>query len=163
MTLRTADPDSEHYRLCAGAMLFSRSGQVWVGQRIDTPGAWQMPQGGIDAGEDPATAARRELVEEVGSDKVTLLAETAGWLRYDLPPELAAKAWGGKYRGQMQKWFAFRFLGRDADIDIHGVKKPEFDAWRWADIDELAALIVDFKRPVYEALIAEFRRFADAA
>lgn len=163
MTLRTDRPDSRHYRLCAGAMLLSRSGQVWVGQRIDTPNAWQMPQGGIDAGEDPAAAALRELHEEIGSDNVELLAAAEGWLRYDLPPALAATAWGGKYRGQMQKWFAFRFLGHDDEIDIHGVKKPEFEAWRWVDIAEVAGLIVDFKRPVYEAVVAEFRRFSEVA
>lgn len=161
MNLRTDRPDPLHYRLCAGAMLFSRTGQVWVGQRIDTPNAWQMPQGGIDTDEDPAAAARRELHEEVGSDNVQLLAEAQGWLTYDLPPALAAQAWGGKYRGQMQKWFAFRFLGTDDEFDIHGVGKPEFEAWRWADIAEVASLIVDFKRPVYEAVVAEFRRFSD--
>ena len=160
MSLRADRPDSLHYRLGAGAMLFSRTGQVWVGQRIDTPDAWQMPQGGIDAGEDPAAAALRELHEEVGSDNVQLLAESKGWLKYDLPPDLAAKAWGGKYRGQMQKWFAFRFLGSDAEIDIHGVKKPEFDAWRWADIGEVVGLIVDFKRPLYAAVVAEFSQFS---
>ncbi len=119
-----------------------------------------MPQGGIDPGEDPADAALRELNEEIGSANVVLLAEAAGWLKYDLPPELAAKAWGGKYRGQMQKWFAFRFLGSDDEIDIHGVEKPEFDAWRWVELDDVASLIVDFKRPVYEALVAEFRQFS---
>lgn len=160
MTLRHDRPDSLHYRLCVGAMLFSGKGQVWVGQRIDTPDAWQMPQGGIDPGEDPAAAALRELHEETGSDNVELLAEAEGWLAYDLPPALAATAWGGKYRGQMQKWFAFRFLGRDQEIDIHGVEKPEFEAWQWVGIADVAGLIVDFKRPVYEAVVAEFRRFS---
>lgn len=160
MTLRTDRPDSRHYRLCAGAMLFSQTGQVWVGHRLDTPNAWQMPQGGIDTGEDPAAAALRELGEETGSDNVELLAQAEGWLTYDLPPALAAKAWGGKYRGQMQKWFAFRYLGRDDEIDIHGVEKPEFEAWQWVDIGEVASLIVDFKRPVYEAVVAEFQRYA---
>jgi len=161
VTLRTDRPDNQNYRLCAGAMLFSRTGQVWVGQRIDSPNAWQMPQGGIDTGEDPAAAALRELHEEVGSDNVQLLAEAEGWLTYDLPPALAARAWGGKYRGQAQKWFAFRFLGNDGDFDIHGVEEPEFEAWRWADIADVASQIVDFKRPVYEALVAEFRGFSD--
>jgi putative (di)nucleoside polyphosphate hydrolase len=156
----TGLPDSLGYRLCAGAMLFSRTGQVWVGQRIDSPDAWQMPQGGIDTGEDPAAAALRELHEETGSDNVELLAQAAGWLSYDLPPALAAQAWGGKYRGQMQKWFAFRFLGDDGEIDIHGVETPEFEAWRWVDIADVAGLIVDFKRPVYEAVVAEFHHFS---
>lgn len=160
MTLRTDRPDPLHYRLCAGAMLLSRTGQVWLGQRIDTPNAWQMPQGGIDTGEDPAAAARRELHEEIGCDNYEFLAEATGWLKYDLPPALAAQAWGGKYRGQMQKWFAFRFLGNDDEFDIHGVEKPEFEAWRWADMADVAGLIVDFKRPVYEAVVAEFRQFS---
>lgn len=162
MTQRHERPDPVHYRLCAGAMLFSRDGRVWVGQRVDTPGAWQMPQGGIDPGEDPQVAARRELHEEIGCDAVELLAESSSWLTYDLPPELAAKAWGGKYRGQMQKWFAFRFLGADDEIDIAGVEKPEFSAWRWADIAEVPTLIVDFKRSVYEAVVAEFRQYSEA-
>lgn len=163
MTLRTHRPDRLHYRLCAGAMLLNRTGQVWVGQRIDTPNAWQMPQGGIETGEGPAAAALRELHEEISSDNVEQLAEAEGWLKYDLPPALAAKAWGGKYRGQMQKWFAFRFLGNDDEIDIQGVEKPEFEAWRWIDIDDVAGLIVDFKRPVYEAVVAEFRGFSSIA
>ena len=124
MTLRSDHPDSQNYRLCAGAVLFNHDGMVWVGQRVDTPGAWQMPQGGIDAGEDPLTAARREVAEEIGTDKLGLMGEAEGWLAYDLPPALAAKMWGGKYRGQMQKWFAFRFEGADSDIDIDGVDKP---------------------------------------
>ena len=163
MSLRSDRPDSLRYRLCAGAMLLSRTGQVWVGQRIDTPAAWQMPQGGIDTGEDPVAAAMRELHEEIGSDNVELLGEADGWLKYDLPAALATKAWGGKYRGQMQKWFAFRFLGVDDDIDIHGVEKPEFEAWQWVDIADVAGLIVDFKRPVYEAVVAEFRQFSKVA
>lgn len=161
MTRRSGRPDAEHYRLCAGAMLLNRRGQVWMGQRIDTPGAWQMPQGGIDDGEAPADAARRELHEEIGCDNVVLLGEAEGWLIYELPPDLAGKVWGGKYRGQMQKWFAFRFLGDDSDIDVHGVDTPEFDDWRWVDIAEVPGLIVDFKRSVYEAVVAEFGRFAD--
>lgn len=163
MNLRADRPDSLHYRLCAGAMLLSRTGQVWVGRRIDTPNAWQMPQGGIDAGEEPAAAALRELHEEIGSDNVALLAEAKCWLTYDLPPALAAKAWGGNYRGQMQKWFAFRFLGNDGEIDIHGVEKPEFEAWRWVDIADLPGLVVDFKRPVYEALVVEFSQLSGVA
>lgn len=163
MSVRIDRPDSRHYRLGAGAMLFDASGRVWVGQRIDTPDAWQMPQGGIGKDEEPLAAARRELHEEIGCDNVALLAEARGWLRYDLPPALAARAWGGKYRGQMQKWFAFRFLGADVDIDVSGVATPEFNAWRWVGIDRVASLIVDFKRPVYEAVVAEFRRFSEVS
>lgn len=161
MSVRVDHPDNRHYRLCAGVMLFDRAGRVWVGQRIDTPGAWQMPQGGIGKGEEPLTAARRELHEEIGCDNVELLGEVRGWLKYEVPPAIAATAWNGKYRGQMQKWFAFRYLGSDADIDVHGVEHPEFNAWRWVEIDQVAGLIVDFKRPVYEAVVAEFRRFSE--
>lgn len=160
MNVRVDPSDYPYYRPCAGAMLFNRDRQVWVGQRIDTPDAWQMPQGGIDKGEDPADAARRELHEEIGCNDVELLAEASGWLKYDLPAALAAKAWGGKYRGQMQKWFAFRFLGGDEQIDVHGVEKPEFDSWRWVGLDEVPSLIVDFKRPVYEAVVSEFSQFS---
>lgn len=144
------------YRPGVGVMLLNPRGLVFVGRRVDTPEAWQMPQGGIDAGETPREAALRELVEEVGTDRVELLAESRGWLSYDLPPAIAGRIWGGRYRGQTQKWFAFRFTGRDGDIDVH-TAHPEFDAWRWVAPEELPRLIVPFKRPVYEAVLAEFR------
>lgn len=160
MIIRLDKPDTDNYRPSAGVMLFDARGLVWVGQRINTPGAWQMPQGGIDPGETPAEAALRELEEETGTGKAELLAESEGWLVYDLPPELMGRAWGGRYRGQVQKWFACRFLGEDADIDIHGVDHPEFNEWQWVDIDRVPRLIVDFKRAVYEEITAEFRHFS---
>lgn len=145
-----------HYRPGVGIMLLNRAGQVLVAQRIDMArAAWQMPQGGIDKGESPRAAAWRELKEEIGTDAAELIAESRGWLRYDLPAEVAARRWRGRYRGQTQKWFVFRFLGRDEDIDI-ATEKPEFSEWKWADMAELPELIVPFKRAVYRSLIDEF-------
>jgi len=142
------------YRLGVGILLFDRRGRAFVGERSDSRGAWQMPQGGIDDGEDPAAAALRELAEETGVAKARIVGETDGWISYDLPPEIAAKLWRGRYKGQRQKWFAAQFLGADADIklDLH---TPEFCAWRWAKIDALADLIVPFKRPLYEQIVAQ--------
>jgi putative (di)nucleoside polyphosphate hydrolase len=146
------------YRRGVGIMLLDRRSWVFVGNRIDTPGSWQMPQGGIDPGETPRQAALRELHEEVGTDKAEILAETAEWLRYDLPEELFDKVWGGGYRGQEQKWFAMRFLGSDGDINI-AAHEPEFDAWRWLPPAELPRVIVPFKRPLYLAVLREFAPF----
>ena len=146
------------YRPCAGVMLLNRSGQVFVGQRLDTTlEAWQMPQGGIDPGEAPLDTAVRELGEETGiaADLVELIAEAPREFRYDLPPELIGKVWKGQYRGQIQRWFLFRFLGNDADINIQ-TAHPEFRAWRWADPRELPSLIVPFKRALYEDVLAAF-------
>jgi putative (di)nucleoside polyphosphate hydrolase len=137
-------------------MLINDRGQVLVARRIDTPGeAWQMPQGGVDKGETPIEAAWREMMEEIGTDKAELLGESSGWLRYDLPDGLAEKLWGGGYRGQEQKWFAFRFTGKDSDIDLTR-HEPEFAEWRWADPAELPHLIVPFKRDIYARLVEEF-------
>ncbi len=156
------DASTLPYRPCVGIMLLNGAGLVFVARRIDTPGdAWQMPQGGIDAGETPLDAARREMREEIGTDKAELIVESARWRPYDLPRELAAGLWRGRYRGQTQKWFAFRFTGRDADIDI-ATAEPEFDAWRWASLDELPSLIVPFKRDVYRDVVAEFRPLLQA-
>lgn len=146
------------YRPGVGIMLLNRAGHVFVGQRIDNfVEAWQMPQGGIDAGEDPHAAALRELEEETGvpGHLTTLVAETAGWLTYDLPDELKGRIWGGRFRGQRQKWFALRFLGADTDVNI-ATAHPEFRAWKWAAPARLPDLIVPFKRDLYARLLEEF-------
>jgi putative (di)nucleoside polyphosphate hydrolase len=147
------------YRPCAGVMLVNREGKVFVGQRIDTTlEAWQMPQGGIDPGEDAYAAAIRELGEETGiaPDKVALITEAPEEFFYDLPDDLVGKVWKGKWRGQRQRWFLFRFLGEDADVRID-TPHPEFRAWRWSDPADLPVMIVPFKRPLYEAVLAAFR------
>lgn len=152
--------DPRPYRPCVGIMLFNSQGRVFVGNRVDVAGDhWQMPQGGVDEGESPEEAAWRELREEVGTDKAELLAASGEWLRYDLPPELSRRVWQGRFRGQTQRWFAFRFTGVDADIDLNA-HEAEFEAWRWADIAELSALAIDFKRDIYRRIAAEFRAFA---
>ncbi len=148
------------YRPGVGVMLINGEGRVFVAQRIDMQSqAWQMPQGGIDPGESPRQAALRELREEVGSAKAEVIAEARDWMRYDLPAELVPRLWGGRFRGQEQKWFALRFLGHDADIDLD-TEVPEFRAWRWAEMAELPDLIVPFKRRLYQDLVAEFGHLA---
>ena len=153
-TERTAARDLP-YRPCVGVVLARADGQVFAGERIDTPGAWQMPQGGIDSGETPRRAALRELTEETGvrESLVTLEAETPGWITYDLPAHLLGEVWGGKYRGQRQKWFLARFAGEDADIDI-ATGHPEFLRWAWMPAEDILTQIVPFKRPVYEHVFA---------
>ena len=155
------EPDSLPYRPCVGIVLIDARGLVFAGQRIDNPSsAWQMPQGGIDEGETPREAAYRELWEETGvtRDKVEFVGKTHGWVTYDLPPELLGKVWGGKYRGQRQKWFLFRFKGQDADVKIAS-EHPEFSTWRWILVDEMVESIVPFKRAVYEEVIRSFRAY----
>lgn len=150
--------DDLPYRPCVGVMLVNAEGEVFVGQRRDSDQpAWQMPQGGIDEGEDARTAGLRELWEETGvsADLVRIEAETQDWLTYDLPAELIGKVWTGKYRGQMQKWLLLRFLGTDAEINI-ATDHPEFSEWRWLPADQLVASIVPFKREVYRAVLNEF-------
>ena len=151
------------YRPCVGIMPINRAGLVWVGRRADAPNEpegpgswWQMPQGGIDANEDPAKAALRELAEETGMTSVAIIGESSGWHTYDLPPSLIGKAWGGRFRGQKQKWFAVRFNGDDSEIDIAPPgQQIEFDIWKWAPVDEVMRIIVPFKREVYATVLAE--------
>ena len=160
--------DTLPYRPCVGIMVLNRDGLVWVGRRFAEPdgemsGArqlWQMPQGGIDPGEDALAAANRELYEETGMRSVSLIAEAPDWINYDLPPHLVGIALKGKYRGQTQRWFAFRFQGEENEIAIDpppGGHKAEFDEWAWKPMNELPDLIVPFKRDVYLAVIEAFR------
>lgn len=157
---KSVSPDSLPYRPCVGIMLLNDRGEVFVARRSGSEADWQMPQGGIDAGEDARTAALRELEEEIGTARAEILAVTTGTHRYDLPADLIGKVWGGRWRGQEQVWIAARFAGTDADIDLDG-DHPEFDAWKWVEADSLPGLIVAFKRPVYEAVLEEFRPVID--
>jgi putative (di)nucleoside polyphosphate hydrolase len=153
------NPEDLPYRPCVGVVLVNADGLIWAGQRLDSPSpAWQMPQGGIDEGEKPRKAALRELREEtgIGADQAELLDKMKGWVTYDLPPELLGRVWGGKYRGQKQKWFCFRFTGSDDQVRI-ATDHPEFSAWAWVRADDLVAGIVPFKRAVYAQVIAAFR------
>ena len=146
------------YRPAAGVMLLNEAGLVWVGQRLDSSSdAWQMPQGGLDEGEDALDGALRELEEETGIGRhlVELVARAARELRYDLPEELAGKLWKGKWRGQRQTWFLMRFKGLDNDVDLR-TENPEFAAWKWVEPASLPVSIVPFKRELYEAVLAEF-------
>ncbi|MDB5370523.1 MAG: pyrophosphohydrolase [Roseomonas sp.] len=155
------------YRRNVGAALFNAEGRVLVARRADlgagAPGAWQLPQGGLDAGEEPRAAVLRELAEEIGTDRAEIVGEVTEWLHYDLPPDLLGKALRGKYRGQTQKWFALRFTGADSDIRLDQDPHPEFDAWRWAELAELPDLAVAFRKPIYTRLVAEFSGFARKA
>jgi putative (di)nucleoside polyphosphate hydrolase len=145
------------YRPCVGIFLLGPGNRIFVGQRHDmAEPAWQMPQGGIDKGETPAQAGLREMLEEIGTDRAVLLAESRCWRSYDLPPKAAAARWRGRHAGQTQKWLAYRFTGSDDDIRID-VAEPEFSAWRWVAVEDLASLIVPFKRGVYLSVVAEFR------
>ena len=166
--MKSTDPALLEYRPNVGAVLFNTDGRVLIARRADMPnaegaaGGWQLPQGGIDAKEDPRLAVLRELREEIGTDRAEIIGEHPDWLVYDLPAELVGRALHGRYRGQRQKWFALRFLGTDADIRLDLDPHPEFDMWRWAQLAELPALAVQFKRPIYETLAASFARFATA-
>jgi putative (di)nucleoside polyphosphate hydrolase len=158
------------YRACVGIMVLNRAGLVFVGRRrggpehVDATHAWQMPQGGVDPGEDPWAAALRELYEETNIRSVERLGEIEEWLTYDIPPDIIGQAWGGKYRGQKQKWYALRFTGNEREIDTAhpgGGHEPEFIDWRWEPIQNLPALVVPFKRAVYEQVVAKFSKYAE--
>jgi putative (di)nucleoside polyphosphate hydrolase len=157
------DPNTLPYRPCVGVVLLNGEGKIWIGRRCEDlisqewSKRWQMPQGGIDHGEDPKAAAARELYEETGVSSVSIVAETKDWIPYDLPPEAVGRAMKGRFRGQRQRWFAMRFTGDEREINLTPQgHKPEFDAWRWAGAAEVLDEIVEFKRAVYAAVLKEF-------
>jgi putative (di)nucleoside polyphosphate hydrolase len=165
-----SDYKSLPYRPCAGLTVFNRQGLVFVGRRaggpehVDATHVWQMPQGGIDEGEDPYNAALRELYEETNIKSVEKLGEIPGWITYDIPRDIIGQAWGGKYRGQKQKWYALRFTGDDREINVTspaGGHAPEFIDWRWVSLRELPDLVVPFKRATYEQVVMEFEKFGE--
>ena len=169
----SAGSDFSQYRPCVGIMLLNREGLVFLGKRrmkrpsdaVGNAYLWQMPQGGIDPGEDPYGAALRELAEETNVTSVERIAEAPDWYTYDLPVDATKKAWRGRYHGQRQKWFALRFLGREDEINVtapSGGFKPEFESWRWTRMEDLPALVIPFKRQVYEKVVSAFSPFAAA-
>lgn len=162
--------DQLPYRSCVGVMLLNRDGLVFIGRRlggpehVDATHSWQMPQGGLDEGEDPYQGALRELYEETNVRSVLKLAEATEWYAYDLPSKVGKEAWKGRYRGQKQKWFALRFSGNDGEINVTkpggGKHRPEFLEWRWEKMERLPELIIPFKRDVYVRVVQEFSRFS---
>lgn len=158
--MAATDPTDLPYRPCAGIVLINSEGLIWAGRRLDSetraPNAWQMPQGGIDKGEDPEAAAFREMEEEIGTRNARLLKASEGWLKYDLPTDLLGYVWKGKYRGQKQKWFALSYEGTDNDINIQ-TEDPEFSEWKWMSASELLTCTVEFKRDVYVQVFKEFQ------
>ncbi len=159
----TTSPVHSLYRPCVGIALFNKAGKVFVGERIDTPGAWQMPQGGIDPNEDLEAAAFRELKEEIGTNKATILKIHDESIFYDIPDEILErlrKTWDTPYKGQEQTWIAMRFDGDDSDIILDGDERPEFSQWQWIDLDKTLDLIVPFKHDTYKIVINAFKEFS---
>ncbi|MEO1017388.1 MAG: RNA pyrophosphohydrolase [Pseudomonadota bacterium] len=157
MTCHVTTEPKSGYRQCVGIVLISATNSIWVGRRSDmNVESWQMPQGGIDRGETPEAAGLREMAEEIGTKRATLLAVSNFWRSYDLPPNIAKRLWRGRFQGQSQKWLAYRFDGADGDIDLD-TETPEFDQWQWVREAELLDLIVWFKRDVYLSVFDEFR------
>ena len=162
-SVRPLEYSKRPYRPCVGIMLINDNGHIFGGQRIDNRAeAWQMPQGGIDAGEDVETACFREMREEIGTDKADILSIHPEWLNYDIPLPLANRLWGGSYRGQSQKWVALRYTGKDSDINI-ATEEPEFFSWQWMSPADLIQLAVPFKRPVYEDIMSQFAQYIKAS
>jgi putative (di)nucleoside polyphosphate hydrolase len=161
-SVRPLEYSKRPYRPCVGIMLINDNGHIFGGQRIDNRAeVWQMPQGGIDAGEDVETACFREMREEIGTDKADILSIHPEWLNYDIPLPLADRLWGGSYRGQSQKWVALRYTGQDSDINI-ATEEPEFFSWQWMSPADLIQLAVPFKRPVYEDIMTQFAQYIKA-
>ncbi|MEC7243769.1 MAG: RNA pyrophosphohydrolase [Pseudomonadota bacterium] len=161
-SVRPLEYSKRPYRPCVGIMLINDNGHIFGGQRIDNRAeAWQMPQGGIDAGEDVETACFREMREEIGTNKADILSIHPEWLNYDIPLPLADRLWGGSYRGQSQKWVALRYTGQDSDINI-ATEEPEFFSWQWMSPADLIQLAVPFKRPVYEDIMTQFAQYIKA-
>lgn len=152
--------DDNLYRPCVGITLFNREGLVFVGERLDGPGAWQMPQGGIDEGEEIDIAAFREMEEEIGTRNARILGMIDEWIYYDIPPRTAQRLWNNRYRGQRQKWVALEFTGTDADIRLDAFTHPEFGQWKWVPLTTLLDYVVPFKRDVYSRVMQEFSPFA---
>jgi putative (di)nucleoside polyphosphate hydrolase len=144
---------NKKYRPCVGLAIFNASGQVFVGERIDTPGSWQMPQGGIDPGEDIHTAIFREMLEEIGTDKAEIVKILPEKIRYDLPDELIRRLWNGEFQGQEQTWVALRFTGLDSEINLAAHEPPEFSNWKWVELEDTLNMIVPFKRETYKKII----------
>ena len=161
-SVRPLEYSKRPYRPCVGIMLINDNGHIFSGQRIDNRAeAWQMPQGGIDAAEDVETACFREMREEIGTDKADILSIHPEWLNYDIPLPLADRLWGGRYRGQSQKWVALRYTGQNSDINI-ATEEPEFFSWQWMSPADLIQLAVPFKRPVYEDIMTQFAQYIKA-
>ena len=166
--MKKPDREAMPYRPCVGLVVFNKDGKVWAGRRLqnaETPSnyRWQLPQGGIDEGESPVAAAKRELYEETGIRTASLLAEAPQWFNYDLPDDILGVALKGKYRGQTQKWFAFRFEGNESEINISDPpdgSHPEFDAWAWKSLEDMPEFIVPFKRGIYRQVVTAFKEFS---